>query len=70
MNRCRPKEKSRGTGRTRREFLLTGGAVMTTLSLGKAQPKGPHSDPSSSRAKIQEIMERYGSELGRARFVS
>jgi len=70
MNPNRPKKKSKARDRSRREFLMVGGAVMTTLSLGEARPTRPRSEQSSSRAKIQEIMERYGSELGKARFVS
>ena len=70
MNLSRRKKKSKATERSRRAFLMAGGAVITTLSLGDAQPTRPRSQESSSRAKIQEIMERHGSELGRARFVS
>ena len=70
MNPGRPKKKSKAPERSRRAFLMAGGAVITTLSLGEAQPAQPRSQQSSSRAKIREIMERYGSEIGKARFVS
>jgi len=70
MNLSRRKKKSKATERSRRAFLMAGSAVITTLSLGETQPTRPRSQESSSRAKIREIMERYGSELGKARFVS
>jgi hypothetical protein len=70
MKSSRPKRKSKAHHRTRREFLVAGGAVVTTLSLPEARPKVSRSELSSSQARIQEIMERYGSELGDARFVS
>ena len=54
------------TGSSRREFLLAGGAVVTTLSLGRARATGP-TQTSEEREKIREIMKRYGSELGHAR---
>jgi hypothetical protein len=55
------------TDPSRREFLLAGGAVVTTLSLGRAGATGPEK-ASEERARIREIMNRYGSELGQARY--
>lgn len=70
MKASRPKRKTKTQDRTRREFLMAGGAVVTTLSFAVARPKLSRSELSSSQAKIREIMERYGGELGDARFVS
>jgi hypothetical protein len=56
------------TGPSRREFLLTGGAVVTTLSLGRSRATAPEK-VSEEREKIREVMNRYGSELGHARYV-
>lgn len=56
------------TGLSRREFLLVGGAVVTTFYPSRAGASGPKETP-EERKKISEIMERYGSELGRARYV-
>ena len=60
-----PVEKA--TDPSRREFLLAGGAVVTTLSLGRARATGPEK-ASEELEKIREIMNRYGSELGHARY--
>ena len=70
MNPSRPKKKSKAPEGSRRAFLMAGGAVITTLSLGEARPTRTRSQQLSSRTKIREIMERYGSEIGKARFVS
>jgi hypothetical protein len=53
---------------SRREFLLAGGAVVTTLTLGRAQASAPI-NVSEELEKIRTIMKRYGSELGDARYV-
>lgn len=53
---------------SRRDFLLVGGTVVTTLTLGRAQASPPGSI-SEEREKIRAILKRYGSELGDARYV-
>ena len=70
MKASRLKTESEPRERTRREFLMAGGAAVTTMSLAEALPRLSRSKPSDSEAKIREIMDRYGSELGTARFVS
>jgi hypothetical protein len=53
---------------SRREFLVAGGTVVTTLTLGRAQAT---TTPivSEERERIRAIMKRYGSELGNARYI-
>jgi hypothetical protein len=60
-------EPQRVAGPSRREFLLAGGAVVSTLSLARVRPTGPK-QVSNERDKLREIMQRYGSELGNARY--
>jgi hypothetical protein len=62
-----PYPTEEAAGPSRREFLLAGGAVVTTLSLGQARARG-RTRTSEEGEKIREIMRRYGSELGHARY--
>ena len=54
---------------SRRTFLLAGGAMVTGVALTKVAPSliDGHDDPSQKR--IRGIVNRYGSELGKARLV-
>jgi hypothetical protein len=56
------------TRSSRRRFLLAGAAVVTTLHTGRTGTSCPK-ETSEERDMIFEIMERYGSELGHARYV-
>jgi hypothetical protein len=53
---------------SRRTFLMTGSLVVASLHSGQALSKD-HDSVQADEKKIREIMERYGSELGRARLV-
>ena len=53
---------------SRRTFLMTGSLVVASFHSGQALPK-THDSPRAEDKKLREIMERYGSELGRARLV-
>jgi hypothetical protein len=65
-----PKKQYNAPNHSRRGFLIAGGAVIAGLSLRNAQLSQPRDEESSSRVKVREIMERYGSELGRAQLES
>ena len=69
MNPDHPDEKPRAPDPTQ-EFLMTGGAAVTMLSLGEARPPTPRPEATGSREKTRDIMELYGSEFGEARSVS
>jgi hypothetical protein len=53
---------------SRRTFLMTGSLVVASLHSGQA-PSRDRDSMQVNEKKIREIMERYGSELGRARLV-
>ena len=67
MNRRTKKLEDAGHP-SRREFLLVGGTVVTTLTLGRVQATPP-SNVSEERERIRAIITGYGSELGNARYV-
>ena len=53
---------------SRRTFLMTGSLVVASLHPEQAFCK-THDSVQADEKKIREIMERYGSELGRARLI-
>ncbi len=63
------KRRTRGQPRSRRTFLLAGGAMVTGFSLAKVHPTSASAPEDPSRQRILEIMNRYGSELGKARLI-
>lgn len=67
--RKRKRDVVRGEPRSRRTFLLAGGAMVTGFALTKVHPSSPEGQDEPSQRRIREIVNRYGSELGKARLV-
>lgn len=65
----RKKDAVRGEPRSRRTFLLAGGAMVTGVALTKVGPSSTDGQEDPSQRRIREIVNRYGSELGKARLV-
>ena len=63
------KDASRGQPGSRRTFLLAGGAMVTGLYPVKVHPSSANVPEDPSHRRILEIVNRYGSELGKARLV-
>jgi hypothetical protein len=67
--RNRKKDAGKVEPRSRRTFLLAGGAMVTGVALAKVHPSSTDGQDDPSQRKIREIVNRYGSELGKARLV-
>ena len=63
------KDAVRGEPRSRRTFLLAGGAMVTGVALTKVSPSSTDGQDDPSQKRIRAIVNRYGSELGKARLV-
>jgi hypothetical protein len=68
MKRIPTTGKDKSEPRSRRAFLLSGGAVVTGLAVMRGRPSAAVPRPDRPSEKIRAIMNRYGSELGKARF--